>query len=186
MIKWVISFLLLFQLEACFVSHPAALSRKDEWAQPMAVKPENFYKVDDSVYRSAQVRGDDYPIISKLAIRSVLNLRQAYEDHAPEGITGIKFYHVRMRAAAISDEEMIAALKIIKTAPKPILVHCKLGADRTGAVVALYRVLFGGWTKEAAIEELLNGGYHFHTRYDNIPAYIQQADIEKLRKAISA
>ena len=43
----------------------------------------------------------------------------------------------------------------------PVLVHCKHGADRTGCIVALYRIVFQSWSKEAAIDEMHNGGYGF-------------------------
>nr|WP_246217361.1 tyrosine-protein phosphatase [Paraburkholderia panacisoli] len=39
-----------------------------------------------------------------------------------------------------------------------LLIHCQHGADRTGFVSALYRVLFQSWTKQQAEDELLYGG----------------------------
>lgn len=46
-----------------------------------------------------------------------------------------------LRAGNIHDKGIIDALKVIKDAPKPILVHCLHGSDRTGAVIAMYRII---------------------------------------------
>jgi hypothetical protein len=51
-------------------------------------------------------------------------------------------------------------LTTIANSPKPILVHCQHGADRTGFMVAIYRIVIEDWSKEAAECELLNGGYN--------------------------
>ena len=39
-------------------------------------------------------------------------------------------------------------------AKRPVFVHCKHGADRTGTMVAFYRILFEGWSKDEAIREM--------------------------------
>ena len=89
-----------------------------------------------------------------------------------------------MRAGNFTDTEIINSLRMIKNAPKPILVHCRYGADRTGVVLAMYRIIFEGWTKEKALDELENGNYGFHTNFENIPAYIKNADISTIKKLV--
>lgn len=44
--------------------------------------------------------------------------------------------------------------------PRPLLVHCREGVDRTGVVCAYYRVVAEGWSPDAAIEEMLDLGFH--------------------------
>jgi predicted protein tyrosine phosphatase len=44
--------------------------------------------------------------------------------------------------------------------PRPLLVHCREGVDRTGVVCAYYRVVAEGWSPAAAIEEMLSIGFH--------------------------
>ena len=68
----------------------------------------------------------------------------------------------------------------------PVLVHCHHGADRTGLIIALYRLLSQGWSREAAIDELIHGGYGFHPIWANIPRYLQSADLSDLRSRIAA
>jgi protein tyrosine/serine phosphatase len=64
-------------------------------------------------------------------------------------------------------------------------VHCWHGSDRTGCIIALYRILNQGWSKEQAIDEMVYGGYGFKSRYVNIIRYIKDADIEKIRNQVA-
>jgi hypothetical protein len=63
-----------------------------------------------------------------------------------------------------------------------VLVHCHHGADRTGTMCALYRIAIQGWTKEDAIQEMVQGGYGFHEMWINLPDWIDKLDIESMKK----
>jgi tyrosine-protein phosphatase SIW14 len=171
-----------------FIPSCRILNRKDrntKWAT--AVKNprlSNFYQVSDSLYRSAQPGREDFNEITAYGIKSVLNLRHDRSDSLSAGVNRLKIYRVPVITASFSDAEMIEALRIIRNAPKPLLVHCRHGADRTGTVMALYRIIFQNWSKEEAIAEMKKGGYRFHRRYKNIPAYISGVDTTRLRKMI--
>jgi protein tyrosine/serine phosphatase len=89
-----------------------------------------------------------------------------------------------MSANSFTDKEIIDALRTLKNSPKPMLVHCLHGSDRTGVVIAMYRILFENWTKEQALDELQHGGYGFHEKYTNIIRYVQKADTEKLKTIV--
>ena len=79
---------------------------------------------------------------------------------------------------------MAEALKIIGTADGPVLIHCWHGSDRTGLISAMYRILYQDWSKDAAIDELMKGGYGYHAMYKNIPEYIRKVDILNIRKMV--
>ena len=145
---------------------------------------ENLYRVSDELYRSEQPDKKEFTELSGLGIKSSLNLRTTETDDELIGKCAIKPFLVPMDAGSFTDKEIIAALKVIKSAPKPILVHCRHGSDRTGVVVAMYRIVFQGWTREEALNELLNGGYGFHTNYRNIPEYIKTVNIEAIKNGI--
>ena len=66
----------------------------------------------------------------------------------------------------------------------PVLMHCKHGADRTGLVSAMYRILYQNWTREQALDELVNGGYGYHSLWKNIPEYLKKVDIEAVRQKV--
>ncbi len=48
----------------------------------------------------------------------------------------------------------------------------------------MYRIVFQGWSKDAGIDELMHGGYGYHSLYKNVPEFIRQADIEVIRKQV--
>jgi protein tyrosine/serine phosphatase len=50
----------------------------------------------------------------------------------------------------------------------PAFIHCQHGADRTGTMVAVYRVRVQGWTKEDAIKEMMEEKYGFHHVYEEV------------------
>ena len=78
----------------------------------------------------------------------------------------------------------IEALRIIKNRKAPIVIHCHHGSERTGAVCALYRVVFQNVSKEDAIHEMTEGGFGFHRIYKNIIRRIKEADIEQIRRKV--
>jgi protein tyrosine/serine phosphatase len=62
---------------------------------------------------------------------------------------------------AVTPEKIEKILTILRDAPKPILVHCRSGADRTGFVAALYRYAIAGESAEASARELSLRYGHF-------------------------
>lgn len=108
----------------------------------------NFYPViEGELYRSAQPEGDDLAeYVKKAGIKSVINLRGGNENDAwyqneikaskELGLTHINF---RMKAAReLTDAQIRELLTLMKNAPKPVLIHCNAGADRSGLAAALY------------------------------------------------
>lgn len=124
----------------------------------------NFHTVaPDQMYRSRQLDKSELThYLTTYQIKSILNLRGVntgsdwYQDErriAQElGIThhdyGISANH------DVSDEDLKAIMAIVRTAPKPILIHCKSGADRTGLIAALYQYVLGGRSAEEAAGQL--------------------------------
>lgn len=165
---------------------PSAQQRPAAWAAPVqARRLKNFYKLDGKVYRSAQPDAKGFGELEKLGVRNILNLRD-YHTGKPGKGSKLNLYRVEMRAGKITGAQVIDALRFIRNSQGPVLIHCWHGSDRTGTVAAMYRIVFQGWTKEAAIDELVNGGYGFHTIYKNIPELIRGADIEAIKREVFA
>lgn len=111
----------------------------------------NFHKVDKDVYRSAQLFDFNLPYyLKKHKIKSILNLRSMrkakklkrkwYVDEVSisKELNVVRYdYPIGDREEA-SIEEMETIIKLMKNAPKPLLIHCKMGADRTSLASALY------------------------------------------------
>jgi tyrosine-protein phosphatase SIW14 len=175
----------LFGQNALTEKGGTVIQRPSSWATKVnTTSLKNLHKVDDEIFRCEQPDMLGFQELEGLGIKSVLNLRNKHSDSLFLLNSHLNCFKVNMEAKDIADTEIIMALRILKDAPKPIVIHCKHGADRTGVVVAMYRVVFQNWTKDKAIGELKYGGFGFHEAFANIPMYIQQANIEAIRKAV--
>jgi protein tyrosine phosphatase (PTP) superfamily phosphohydrolase (DUF442 family) len=162
-----------------------ATPRNPTWAKPIDVSS-NLFQVDQGFYRSEQLQDKDIALLQELGVKTVLNLRSFHSDDDLLKGTGIESVRVPINTWAINDNNVTAALKALRAAQKegPVILHCLHGADRTGLVTAMYRVLYQNWSKEVALKELTEGGYGYHAMWTNIPTYFNAVDIEKIRVAV--
>lgn len=124
----------------------------------------NFAVVSaEAVYRSRQLDAHELAdIIRHYRIRSILNLRG--KNHGADwyreevwaaGILNVHLYDYGISANRDLDEAEIADLiAILHDAPKPLLIHCKSGADRTSLVAALYLYEVEGISSSTASNQL--------------------------------
>ncbi len=145
---------------------------------------DNVYRIDEGVYRSEQPNSKDFKLLEKYGIKEVLNLRRWHSDNDEAEETSLTLHRIKTNAHSLSMDEIIEALRVIKNRQGPILIHCKHGSDRTGAVIAMYRIIFQNVSKEKAIEEMCNGGFGFHRIYRNIVRRISKADIDLIRRKL--
>jgi Tyrosine phosphatase family len=164
---------------------------RDGWARPVELKNVvsfNLYRVTDAFYRSAQPNEKAFAALAdQLRIRMVVSLRAFHSDEPlARGLSLHLAPRIPMHTWHIEWKDVVKALKEVRHASPdvPVLVHCEHGADRTGLITALYRVLYEGWCKEAAIAEMMNGGFGFHAVWGNIPAFIRSVDVERLRRDV--
>lgn len=178
----VVIFLLL-----CSCSAAEIRVRSATWAQPMiGSELKNWHKIDDHLYRSAQPDSDDMKMLEKFGITEVLTLRDFHDDKDEVKKTTLKAHRIEMSAGSVTTDQVVEALKIIRAAKGPVLVHCWHGSDRTGTVVAFYRILEQGWKREDALDEMQNGGFGFHASiYGNLPKLILSADLEAMRAKLN-
>ena len=80
--------------------------------------------------------------------------------------------------------DLVTAMQIIRDRKGPLLFHCWHGSDRTGAVAAMYRMVFQHVPKQHAIDEMVEGIFGFHMIFDNIIDTIDEADIEHIRQEL--
>ncbi len=143
----------------------------------------NFHRVSKRLYRGAQPKRKGMWELKKMGVKSVLNLRSLHPDKELLKGTGLKYYRLRMKAWHAEEEDVVAFLKIVnKQKNTPLFVHCEYGADRTGMLVAFYRIIFCGWSKEKAIQEMTQGGFDYHIIWSNLVTYIRKADIETIKE----
>jgi tyrosine-protein phosphatase SIW14 len=127
----------------------------------------NFHQVDHNLYRSAQPKAAGFSLLARLGVKSIVNLREddaaARHEASLAGAAGLKYFNLPLdRTGRPRDEQVEKILSLINDpANQPVLVHCRLGADRTGTVIALYRITHDGWTSKRATDEAEHFGMHF-------------------------
>ncbi len=130
----------------------------------------NFHKVDEWVYRSAQILPWRLEkIIKKYGIKTIINLRGNNKNYLYQKEKeiceklGVDYYTVALssrKPEVTRKEELEKLINLLKNAKKPLLFHCKAGADRSGFVAVLWHILQGKDKNEAIKKELkLRYGY---------------------------
>jgi protein tyrosine/serine phosphatase len=159
-------------------------TRPANWASPLNEPGlSNFYKVTTNLYRGAQPSAQGMKELKSMGVKTVLNLRSFHSDQHLVSSGDMKLARLHMKPWHAEDEDVVAFLKIASnTNNLPLFVHCQRGADRTGMICAMYRVVICGWTKEDAIKEMKEGGFHFNPGWENLVDYVNKADVEGLKK----
>jgi protein tyrosine phosphatase (PTP) superfamily phosphohydrolase (DUF442 family) len=163
---------------------PSLANRPKTWAQPVKLEGvPNLYRVSDELYRSDQPSAEGMQNLKRLGLKTIINLRSFHSDRDEIGGTGLAYEHIFMKAWHPEEKEVVRFLKIV-TDPRraPVLVHCQHGADRTGTVIAVYRIAVQGWSKAEAIREMTGGGFGFHPIWSNLPKWIEKLDMDRIKR----
>lgn len=131
----------------------------------------NFHAVEEGIlYRSAQLSEAQFAShIREKGIRSILNLRgnnagSAWYDEEMEASTAAGIRHVDYPISArrdLTDGEVSEIVSLLRDLPRPVLVHCEAGADRSGLVAAIYEFVFRKQPADEAAEQLSFRFGHF-------------------------
>lgn len=142
----------------------ARIATADELVQ---LKPEhvrNFGQVNQNVLRGGMPTDEALKELKALGVSMILDLRQdgpgsLHEKDLAEHL-GIRYEHLPLRSTiAPTHDEIKHALALLQSEPSgKIYVHCLRGKDRTGTVVACYRIQHDGWNSEKALEEAKSYG----------------------------
>lgn len=124
-----------------------------------------LYRVDDDVYRGRQPTREDIAILAKSGIRTVLDLRgvldhKGWEQQAVEA-AGMRYIRIGMSGFLAPTDHKIDKILALLDNPTlgPIFLHCRRGADRSGVVIACYRITHDHWTSAQAMEEARQQGF---------------------------
>lgn len=171
----------------CALAAPEPRVRPATWAQPLIqTSLANVYRVSAELYRCEQPGTADLADLKALGVRTVLNLRKYHSDPKEFAAAGLTLVANPIDAGDVTEDYLVATLRQFRDAPKPVIVHCWHGSDRTGVFVAAYRIVFEGWTREAALDEFRHGGYGFHEKwYPNLVTLLEKLDAEKLRQRVN-
>lgn len=137
--------------------------------------PLNFRAVEDGVlYRSGQPAAEDLKWIAREhGIRSIINLRGAKpgegwydEEVAASRELGLQRVEIKLSADRLPHrEDLIHLLDAFRELPRPILVHCEGGADRSGEASALFALEHLKWSRRKVLKQLHPSSGHNRDRY---------------------
>lgn len=130
----------------------------------------NFHQVNDHLYRGAQPSDEGFRNLAKMGIKTVIDLREAgsrvTSERAVVEKAGMRYISIPFDGFnAPSDKQVAQVLGLFDdSASGPVFVHCRRGADRTGTVVACYRVVHDHWKNQDALVEAKSNGMSWMER----------------------
>ena len=123
--------------------------------------------ITPALFRGAQPNSSAYGGLRKLGMNIVVDLRGeggevSAEKKSVEAL-GMKFVSLPWNGAGTpSRDELLTFFTLLRDNPdQKIFIHCEYGADRTGVMIALYRIAVDHWTAEQAISEMK--AFHYHS-----------------------
>jgi tyrosine-protein phosphatase SIW14 len=137
-------------------------------ADPVVRGIPNFHRVNADVYRGAQPTAQGWASLERLGVKTVIDLRR-HEEHSIKAeqqaveAAGMHYVNVPMRGiVAPTDDTILKVLALLQSSGHgPVFVHCRRGVDRTGAVIACYRIAHDGWPNQRALDEAKAYGMHW-------------------------
>lgn len=169
-------FIAVTVMSVCFASISFAQSETKYKELP------NFYQINERLYRGAQPKHSGIQSLVRLGIKTVINLRdddeRARAEEEEARAAGLTYFNIPFKNLGRPTDEQVAQVLAILNASEnqPVFIHCKRGADRTGTIIAIYRIEHDGWTGEQAKAEANSYGMRFWQRgmKDYINDYYQR------------
>ncbi|MDD5224619.1 MAG: tyrosine-protein phosphatase [bacterium] len=163
------------------------IPRPESWAVPITdrIGLPNLFKINEVLYRGAQPKHKGFAQLKAMGIRTVVDLRLLHSERERAEKIGLRYVRLPEITWDEKNQDVIDFLRVVNDpGNQPVFVHCHHGSDRTGAMIAAYRVVVQGWSREEAIREMTEGGYGFHPMWKTLVKFIQDLDVEKIRKSI--
>ena len=179
---------LSFNLSGC-LTHPALPpeQRPVHWGNLIQAE-HNFYKISNDLYRSEQPSQALITELKQQQIQTIINLRSRNDDINVLDQHEFNLIHVPIHTWAMNRHDLLQVMQHIQTAKQnqqKVLLHCYHGSDRTGASVAMYRIIFEGWSIEDAVQEMKRGGYGYHPIWINIENIFTPENVKWIREQLA-
>ncbi len=135
--------------------------------RPVLVKEiHNFHMVTPGIMRGSQPKDEAFELLKEYAgVKTVIDLRneewQIEKERGVVGRLGMVYVSVPMKGNEKVSPEVINQVLSIMTdrSNQPVFIHCMAGKDRTGLVMAAYRIKLEHWSQDDAVKEMLAYGY---------------------------
>ena len=128
----------------------------------------NFQTVNDRVYRGGQPSEEGFRNLAAMGIRTIVDLQEeGHRSKAEKKLVkslGMRYINIPMKGMRNPNDKQVShALKTLQDdSHAPVFVHCKRGADRTGMVVACYRIEHDNWEPQRALSEARSYGMSWY------------------------
>ena len=137
-------------------------------AEPTVKGVPNFHVVNDQVLRGGQPSGTGFKNLAGMGVTTVIDLQEdgprAKNEKKLVKALGMRYINIPMKGMTTPKEKQIShALKALNDGSKGLVfIHCKRGADRTGVVIACYRIRHDGWENQKALSEARGYGMSWY------------------------
>lgn len=120
----------------------------------------NFHRVNEHIYRGGQPTNAGFKKLAGLGVKTVIDLRLR-DEHSTTlearmvEAAGMRYVNVPMNGYSTPQDAKVSEVLALldSSADGPVFVHCRRGSDRTGTVIACYRMTHDGWQNEKAKQE---------------------------------
>lgn len=151
--------------------------------------PANLQRLDSHFYRSAQPTAANAAALRQLGIRTVINLRYFDRDHDHRALAGepLTLLNQPLLTWAIQPADIARVLRLIRERQRfgPVLLHCYHGADRTGLISAMYRIVYQNWPIEEAKREMQQGPYGYHSIWRNLGKLFTEDKVRQVKAELA-
>lgn len=127
----------------------------------------NLQHVDTGIYRSGIVTEKNFHVVKELEIKSIISMKTRDSDNEVEKRlaheSNIIYINHPINIAYTAPETLMqfyAVEHLMDLLPKPILIHCTRGSDRTGIAIAMFRILHWKFSAKEAIAEMQRYGFN--------------------------
>lgn len=125
-------------------------------------------KFDIGLYRGSRPESvaDMQSMRDRYGIQTILNLQPDSHNEqvawaVEAGIRSPLAFGLSSVFPPDHDSVMLATSVLANDLYRPLFLHCHMGVDRTGFIVAAYRMMYQGWTYEAALKEMRDNGHQW-------------------------
>jgi len=190
-----LTFTLLFVFLMCSCASTSTQSVAGACSNNLGSTIQNFCVVTpDVLWRGARPDKDGAAWLIQQGVRTIVNLelilddKHAFDQATVENANNYEVGYFRIHdwepltilAPSVVDDQLAHFLAIVSQQPNPVYVHCRYGEDRTGVMVAAYRVLNEDVSDEEAIEEMRR----YHGLWSKADEYYIRGLLPKRREEI--
>lgn len=142
----------------------------------------NVGQVAPGVLRGAEVGMEGYATLKAMGVKTVIDMRTTANEKKEVEAAGMNAVAVPIEMSRDGLKEKVDKVVALMADPanQPVYLHCRHGQDRTGIVVAAFRMKQQGWSLADAEAEMQAFG--FNNIWINFKKFIRRYGAELAKK----